>query len=234
VELSKPLLQASDVQLQRETRAVLVHVLETALRVLHPMMPFITEEIWQRVPKRSGLTRTLVLARYPDAGRDALRDEQIEREMSLLQAVIVAARALRSERDIHPRLALPLHLRSDESGVRRVLERERTAIASLCNASVTIEALTGAAELPNSATSLAEGVTLLVPLAGLVDDSREKERIERQLQKLEKDLAAIGKKLDNAGFIERAPAELVQKERERKAELEEALSQLRAALQKLG
>jgi valyl-tRNA synthetase len=234
LELSKPLLAANDAQLQRETRAVLVHVLETALRVLHPMMPFITEEIWQRVPKRTGLPPTLVLARYPDAGRDALRDEQIEREMSLLQAVIVAARALRSERDIHPRLALPLHLRSDEADARRVLERERTAIASLCNATVSVEGLNGAAELPNSATSLAEGVTLLVPLAGLVDDSREKERIERQLQKLEKDLAAISKKLDNAGFVERAPAEVVQKERERRTELQEAREQLRAALQKLG
>ncbi|HKP55200.1 MAG TPA: valine--tRNA ligase [Polyangiales bacterium] len=234
LELSKPLLAANDAQLQRETRSVLVHVLETSLRVLHPMMPFITEEIWQRVPKRSGLTRTLVLARYPDAARDALRDEQIEREMNLLQAVIVAARALRSERDIHPRLALPLHLRSDDAEARRVLERERTAIASLCNATVSVEALSGAADLENSATALAEGVTLLVPLAGLVDDSREKERIERQLQKLEKDLLAISKKLDNAGFVERAPADVVQKERERRAELEEAREQLRAALKKLG
>ncbi|HKU36711.1 MAG TPA: valine--tRNA ligase [Polyangiales bacterium] len=233
LELSKPLLAASDAELARETRAVLVHVLETALRVLHPMMPFITEEIWQRVPKRPGLTQTIVLTPYPDAARDALRDERIEREMSLLQAVVVAARALRSERDIHPRLSLPLHLRSDDTAARQVLTRERTAIASLCNATVTVDVSTGAPELPNSATSVAEGITLLVPLAGLVDDSREKERMQKQIQKLEKDLAAISKKLDNAGFIERAPAELVAKERERKAELDEAIQQLKAAVQKL-
>jgi len=148
--------------------------------------------------------------------------------------VVVAARALRSERDIHPRLSLPLHLRSDEPAARRVLERERTAIGSLANAEVVVEVLSGAAELPNSATALAEGTTLLVPLAGLVDDSKEKERLERQLQKLDKDLAAMAKKLDNAGFLERAPAELVAKERARQAELEEARSQLAAALQKLG
>jgi valyl-tRNA synthetase len=213
---------------------VLVHVLETTLRVLHPMMPFITEEIWQRVPKRDGLTRTLVLARYPDAANEGARDETVEREMSLIQAVIVAARALRSARDIHPRLALPLHLRSDDAAARAVLERERAGIAGLSNATVTVEALSGAADLPNSATSLAEGgVTLLVPLTGLVDDSKEKERLERQLQKLDKDLAVISKKLDNEGFVARAPADVVAKERERRTELEEAKRQLRAALDKL-
>ncbi len=234
LELSKPLLAASDAHVASETRAVLLHVLETSLRLLHPMMPFITEEIWQRVPKRDGLPPTIVLARYPESTTDARRDEAVEREMSLLQAVIVAARALRSERDIHPRIALPLHLRSDDANARRVLEREQGAVASLANATVSVEALTGAGDLANSATAVAEGVTLVVPLAGLVDDSKEKERIQRQLQKLEKDIAAIAKKLDNAGFVERAPADVVQKERERRAELEEARAQLTAALQKLG
>ncbi|HET6335547.1 MAG TPA: valine--tRNA ligase [Polyangiales bacterium] len=234
LELSKPLLASNDPTLAAETRAVLVHTLETTLRVLHPMMPFITEEIWQRVPKADGLTRTLVLARYPRAASDAARDETVEREMSLVQAVSVAARALRSERDIHPRLALPLHLRTDDSVARAVLDREQAAIASLVNATVSVEAVSGAKELENSATSLAESVTLLVPLAGLVDDSKEKERVTRQLQKLEKDLAAISKKLDNEGFVARAPAEVVAKERERRTELEEAKRQLEAALVKLG
>jgi valyl-tRNA synthetase len=233
LELSKPLLASNDPTLAAETRAVLVHTLETTLRVLHPMMPFITEEIWQRVPKADGLTRTLVLARYPQAASDAARDETVEREMSLVQAVSVAARALRSERDIHPRLALPLHLRTDDSVARAVLDREQAAIASLVNATVSVEAVSGAKELENSATSLAESVTLLVPLAGLVDDSKEKERVTRQLQKLEKDLAAISKKLDNEGFVARAPAEVVAKERERRTELEEAKRQLEAALVKL-
>jgi valyl-tRNA synthetase len=234
LELSKPLLASSDASVAAETRAVLVHVLETTLRVLHPMMPFITEEIWQRVPKVDGLPRTIVLARYPDANSDAARDETIEREMGLVQAVIVAARALRSERDIHPRLALPLHLRTDDAAARAVLEREQAGIASLVNATVSVEALRDAKDLENSATSLAEGVTLIVPLAGLVDDSKEKERLARQLQKLDKDLAAISKKLDNEGFVARAPADVVAKERERRSELEEAKRQLQAALQKLG
>jgi valyl-tRNA synthetase len=234
LELAKPLLAANDPEQAKETRAVLVHVLETALRLLHPMMPFITEEIWQRVPKLEGATRTIVLAPYPQLERDALRAPAVERDMQVLQAVIVAARAIRSERDIHPRLSLPLHLRSDDAQLRSLLQRETLAIATLCNASVTVEALSGADSSSTSATAVAEGVTLVVPLEGLIDPAKEKERITRQLQKLDKDCAVIEKKLGNAGFVARAPADVVQKDRERLAELGSARELLAAALAKLG
>ncbi|HEX4352416.1 MAG TPA: class I tRNA ligase family protein, partial [Polyangiales bacterium] len=233
LELAKPLFASNDRALVEETGAVLVHVLETSLRALHPMMPFITEEIWQRVPKLTAATRTIMLAPYPDAARDALRADDVEREMSVLQAVVVAARAIRSERDIHPRLSLPLSLRSDDASLRALLDRERGAIGSLCNAQVTVEPTLSAAAVANSATAVAEGVTLVVPLEGLVDDDKERERLERQVQKLDKDLAAIDKKLGNAGFVERAPADVVQRERERRDELSAAREQLSAALVKL-
>jgi len=231
LELAKPLLAAPDQPLVEETRSVLVHVLETALRLLHPMMPFITEEIWQRVPKAAAVAATpsIMLAPYPQLERDALRAPEIEREMAVLQAVIVAARAIRSERDIHPRLALPLSLRSDDASLRALLVRERGAIGSLCNAQVTVEALAGAIAAQSSATSVVEGVTLVVPLEGLIDEAKEKERLERQLLKLDKEIAAIDKKLANAGFVERAPADVVQKERERRVELSSAREQLAAA-----
>jgi len=232
--LSTPLSSTNEVDSAAETRAVLVHVLETTLRVLHPMMPFITEEIWQRVPKLASATPTLMLAPYPQTARDALRDEAAERDMNVLQAVIVAARSIRSERDIHPRIALPLQLRSDDESVRALLTRERTAITTLVNAQVQVAELTGAALDRNAATTVAEGVTLLVPLEGLTDPDKERERITRQLQKLEKDRAVIEKKLGNAGFVARAPADVVQKDRERLAELVNAASQLTAALARLG
>jgi valyl-tRNA synthetase len=234
LELAKPLLAAGDAALATETRAVLVHVLETALRLLHPMMPFVTEEIWQRVPKHAGAGQSIMLAPYPDASRDAVRNEAVERDMQILQAVIVGARAIRSERDIHPRNALPLHLRTDDTRVRSLLEREKTAVASLCNAQVVAEALQGAAASASSATGVAEGVTLVVPLEGLIDPAKEKERLVRQLQKLEKDAAALEKKLGNEGFIARAPADVVAKDRERLVELGKAKEQLSAALAKLG
>jgi valyl-tRNA synthetase len=234
LELAKPLLAGSDAQVAAETRDTLVHVLETALRLLHPMMPFITEEIWQRVPKHAGAGKSIMIAAYPDAERDALRNEAVERDMEILQASIVAARAIRSERDIHPRIALPLHLRTDDARVRTLLAREQTAINSLCNAQVVVEALQGAESSSTSATGVAEGVTLVVPLEGLIDPAKERERLTRQLQKLEKDAATLEKKLGNEGFIARAPADVVAKDRERLAELGQAREQLSAALTKLG
>jgi valyl-tRNA synthetase len=237
LELAKPLLAGdlagTNAKAATETRAVLVHVLETALRLLHPMMPFITEEIWQRVPKLEGATHSIMLAPYPDVARDAARVESVEREMDILQAVIVAARAIRSERDIHPREPLPLHLRTDDAGARAMLTREQVAIASLCNAKVCVEALQGASSSSTSATAVAQGVTLVVPLEGLIDPAKERERLTRQLQKLEKDRAALDKKLSNEGFLARAPADVVQKDRERLAELGNARDQLAAALAKL-
>jgi valyl-tRNA synthetase len=234
LELAKPLLAAADGTQARETRAVLVHVLETALRLLHPMMPFITEEIWQRVPRADASPKTIMLAPYPQVEQDALRAPEVEREMTVLQAVIVAARAIRSERDIHPRNALPLRLRSDDAALRALLTREQGAIASLCNAQVTVESLQSADNSPNNATAIAEGVTVVVPLEGLLDVEKERERLQRQLQKLDKDRAVIEKKLGNPGFIERAPADVVQKDRERLAELSRAREQLAAALVTLG
>jgi valyl-tRNA synthetase len=114
------------------------------------------------------------------------------------------------------------------------LTRERSAIASLCNAEVTVETLQGAENSRNSATAVAEGVTLIVPLEGLTDPGKERERLTRQLQKLDKDHALIEKKLSNAGFVARAPADVVQKDRERLAELASARVQLEAALERLG
>ncbi|HEX2675877.1 MAG TPA: hypothetical protein VHM19_04540, partial [Polyangiales bacterium] len=185
--------------------------------------------------KAEGAGKTIMLAPYPEAARDALRDEATEREMTVLQAVIVAARAIRSERDIHPRIELPLTLSAEDAALRALLERERGAIATLCKANVTLAASSGAADSAQgqTATAVAEGVTLEVALKGLVDDGKEKERIERQIQRLDKDLAAIDKKLGNPGFVDRAPPDVVAKERDRKAELEAARTQLTEALRKL-
>jgi valyl-tRNA synthetase len=150
--------------------------------------------------------------------------------MTVLQAVIVAARAIRSERDIHPRVQLPLWFKADDL---TLLRREKTALEVLTNGQVVKYMAAGEEVAGDCATAVAEGVTIYVPLEGLVDSAKEKERVERQIQKLKKDLVAIDKKLSNAGFIERAPAEVVATERARKTELEAAVAQLEAALAKL-
>jgi valyl-tRNA synthetase len=153
--------------------------------------------------------------------------------MARLQAVIIAARTIRSEHDVHPRRALPLTLRSADLAVRASLEREQSAIAALCNASVQIGPA-GSGPLPDgSAVAVAEGVTLIVPLAGLVDPDKERERLERELKKLDKDLTAVTRKLENQEFLARAPAALVDQERARKRGLAEARTGLEAALARL-
>jgi valyl-tRNA synthetase len=231
LELTKPLLAGSDEAAATETRNVLLHVLETVLRALHPMMPFITEDIWQRVPK-SGAAKACMISTYPQAGREAKADADAEREMTWLMAVISATRTIRAEHDLAPKKQLPLILRSAEADKRALLERQKTAIETLCNATLTLEGASDA--LPeNAATAIAEGVTVLVPLAGLVDMAKEKERVTRELAKVEKDLVALTKKLANADFLARAPAEVVAKDTERKAELEAAKAKLGDALKKM-
>jgi valyl-tRNA synthetase len=235
LELSKPLLvEGANARDAGETRATLAHVLEAALRLLHPLMPFVTEEIWQRLPKAANASRTIMLARYPDAATDGRRDEAVEHEMAQLQAVVTSARTIRAEHDVHPRVRLPLTLRAPDAATRAGLERHVTAIGSLTNADVTLDPPgTTTAPPPETALSVAEGITLLVPLANLVDADKERERLERDLKKVDKDIESIEKKLSNASFVERAPVELVTREKARLAELSDTRERLRAALARL-
>jgi valyl-tRNA synthetase len=237
LELSKPLLVSTDADCAEETRATLRHVLETALRLLHPMLPFITEEIWQRLPKPTDAPSSIMITPYPETGRDGLRAPDVEQEMGRLQAVIVAARTIRSEHDLPPRRELPLTLRTDDPAVLANLERDRTAISTLCNARLTIElggpGISNAAET-EAAVSVVEGVSLRVPLAELVDPQKERERLQRELKKLDKDLTSVERKLQNQDFLARAPGALVEQERARQRELGQTKAQLEAALERLG
>jgi valyl-tRNA synthetase len=235
LEFSKPMLaESNDAPRAQETRDVLLHLLEVSLRLLHPIIPFITEEIWQRIPKVDGLPKSIIISRYPDAEIDASPDLLAEREMEQLQQVIVAARTMRSEHEISPQKALPLILRSDSETTRALLARERAFIATLCRAEVTVEPQSGSTAPEGSAVAVAAEVTVLVPLQGLVDLAKERERIERSLRKTLKDLEAVDKKLCNADFIARAPEDLVQRERERLAGLVQAKEKLEAGLARLG
>ena len=232
LELSKPLLASDDAAIVSETRATLAHVLEATLRALHPMMPFITEEIWQRVPKTDAFPKSIVIARWPTAERDARADDGAEREMAVLQGAITAARTIRAEHDLPRSKELPLVLRAP-ADARAILEREQRAIEFLVRATVTHDSDVDGAIPKETAVAVADGVTVLLPLAGLVDLGKERERIERELKKLEKDLTAVERKLANAGFVDKAPADVVEKERDRQKSLSAERAQLEAALAKL-
>jgi len=241
LELSKPALEAGG-EGAAETRAVLRHVLEPSLRAFHPMMPFITEEIWQRIPKPDDAPESLCIAAYPDPVGDARRDVEAEAEMETLQGIIVAARTVRAEHDLPRSKRIPVHVRPETETVARFLAQQEAGLAALTGAEVTLEAVPAATPTgadpgpvpPRTAVSVVPGATVLVPLEGLVDLDKERERLARELKKIDKDLGVVTKKLDNAGFVERAPAEVVAKERGRRAELTAEREKLAAALDALG
>jgi valyl-tRNA synthetase len=214
LELTKPIFMSSDEAQKTETSRVLAHVIEAALRALHPFMPFLTEELWHRVPRPQNATESLATACYPQSS-DGRSDPQAEQEMSILQQVIVAARTIRSEHEVHPGAEIPLVLRAADCAVRECLTREQISIKTLVKTTGApcIEA-SGGERPKGSVMSVAGPVEVMVGLKGLVEPARELERVEREIKKTEKDLAMLEKKLGLPSFVDKAPAEVVRETRE--------------------
>jgi valyl-tRNA synthetase len=226
LEITKPIFAAGGPPAE-ETRDVLAYVLEAALRLLHPFIPFITEELWHRVPRPEGSGNSIVVASYPGADV-APKDADAERDMGILQAVISAARSVRSEHDVHPGAEVPLTLRTGDARVEGVLKAGVLTIRTLVKTvgDPAIEAR-GAARPRGAVMSVAAETEVLVALKGLVEGSKEGARVEREIKKVEKDIAAMEKKLSTPAFAEKAPPEVVA---ESKAQLEE-LKRKRVALE---
>ncbi len=231
LELSKPAFADSASARAQETRNVLAYVLEASLRLLHPFIPFITEELWQRMPRAEGHPISLAIARFPDA-TTAARDEDAERDMAALQAVISRARTIRSEHDMKYSVALPVTIRTDDARVANVLRTEMAALRFLVNTAgeATIEPR-GGVRPRGAVMGVAGSVEVLVALQGLVDGQKERERVEREIKKVEKDIAALEKKLALPNFADKAPPEVVAEShallealRAKKVALQEALA----------
>ena len=196
LELSKPIFAEGGAPAE-ETRNVLAHVLESALRLLHPFIPFITEELWHKVPRPEGVPLSLALASYPGA-EAATRDLEVEKDMNALMAVISAARSVRSEHDVHPGAAIPLTLRTGDARLEAVLRAESRSIRFLAKTAgdPTIEAV-GAARPPGAVMTIAADTEVLVSLKGLVEGAKEGARVEREIKKVEKDIAALEKEVSD-------------------------------------
>jgi valyl-tRNA synthetase len=229
LELSKVVFATGSAEEQAETRLTLARAIETALRALHPYVPFVSEELWQRVPRPAGSPVSIALAAYPNAKENG-PDEAAERDMGILSQVITAARTIRSEHEVHPGAAVPLWLRSNNEAVRQLLQREQAAIKTLVKTEgdPAIEA-PGGARPQGAVLSVAGDVEVLVGLRGLVDPAHEKQRIDRELKKLNKDIEGLEKRLNTPSFVDKAPPEVVTQAkadvaalREKKQRLEEA------------
>jgi valyl-tRNA synthetase len=209
LELTKPVFQQGSDDEKAETRAVLAHALETALRALHPFAPFVTEDLWQRLPKPASRPASVCIASYPlaDAGRE---DPAARAQMETLQKVIGAARTVRSEHEVHPGAQVPLVLRTNDEALRALLSREAVSLRTLVKTreGVLVEA-SGGPRHRGHVLTIAGEVEVLVGLVGLVEGAKELARIEREKRKVEKDLAVLEKRLSQPTFVEKAPPEVV-------------------------
>jgi len=234
LELSKPVLQSdesSDAQ-KRGTRQTLIEVLETTLRLLHPLMPFVTEEIWQTVAERANIPGdTIMLRPYPEVSDDAT-DKEAVANIEWVQQFILGIRQIRGEMDISPGKPLPVILQGSNEGDQERAESEAILLQRVGRVE-SVRMLGDGEEPPAAATALLGDMRLLVPMKGLIDVEAERARLSKQLDKTQVDLQRSSGKLSNENFVNNAPPEVVTQERERIAEFEKTIAQLTEQLEKL-
>jgi valyl-tRNA synthetase len=223
LELIKPRLNdKSDSGARRHCQEVLLQVLSAILRLLHPFMPFITEEIWQKLP---GVTGSIMAAAYPE-GDDSLLNPGAEEELRLVMETITAIRNLRGEMNVPPASQVEVYLRIGAASSQAALERHRQSLMLLSRLK---ELNTDAAAIPAAAAkAVVDGVEIFMPLTGVIDFTEEDRRLAKEIEKIGKELAQAQRKLANEDFLAKAPAEVVQKEKERLQSWGEKLSKLKA------
>ena len=230
LELSKPILNNTEgtytVNEQNATRHTLTNILEELLRIMHPIMPYITEAIWQKIMPVHSAVETIMLAEYP-----AYHEEQIdtdsESEIAWLQLFILGIRNIRGEMNISPGKALPVQLwNANPEEITRVTHNEALLKAIAKIKSITILQQTD--PRPPSSTALVGTMEIWIPIAGLIDLKTEVTRLQKEIDKYTKDWILTDTKLKNPNFVQKAPGALVAIEQKRLMELSDAIQQLKA------
>jgi valyl-tRNA synthetase len=240
IELAKAGVTAEqDSPARTEARTRLLTVLEQALRLLHPFMPYITEDLWQRLPGGKQLHRayagaepTVMLTAFPE-GSATLIDEAAESEMEAIIELISRVRNIRSEMNIKPAERIPIVVGSRDENLRRVFTSAREQIARLVRASDV--AVSDRLEAPKASARavLTGGAELAVPLEGLIDFEQERRRLQREQEKLKAEADKLEAQLGNPNFVSRAPVERVNEVRERIAAIAQQSSQLQQTVENL-
>ncbi len=226
LELIKPDMQAGG-EAQEQARFVLLTVLRETMLLLHPVMPFVTAEIWAALPSISGhaFSSDIATELYPAARPECLKPEAAGR-MDMLQAAIVAVRTIRAELNIAPSLKLRVIIRPQDEAAAKTFEAHRGMFMTLARLEdLRVDAKAEAPKL--AAGQVAGGNEIIVLLEGAVDFEAERARLDKELAKLEKERAMLEGKLKNANYVEKAPAELVERDKNRVAELQDAEAKLK-------
>jgi valyl-tRNA synthetase len=230
IELSKPLVASredSDEVLRARQR--ILYVLETSLRLLHPLMPFLTEEIWQRIPHRG---ESIMTAEWPDPD-PARSDPQARESMQTLISLITKLRNIRSEMNIPNQSRLTLYLGAANEAARSLISENSEHIKRLAR----VEQITVLDVLPrldSAATDIVSGIEVGVPLEGLIDVAKERERVSKEIARKVDEASGLKSRLDNPSFVERAPADVVEQSRARFEELMTEIEKLRNTVELLG
>ena len=234
VELSKPVLwdEEANPKTAQATRLVLLSTLEKSLRLLHPFMPYITEEIWQKVaPLVSNTDESIMTQAYPGPNLDS-SDKEAEDHIEWLKGVILAIRNIRGEMDISPAKSINVILRNGSPQDQKKLEDYRPYLQKLAKLE-TIVWLAEGQEAPAAATQFFKELEILVPLAGLIDVEVELTRLSKEIAKLQMGLRTTSGKLGNPKFVDNAPEAVVAKEREKQGLMSSALEALQQKLEQL-
>ncbi|MBH8582087.1 MULTISPECIES: valine--tRNA ligase [Thermoactinomyces] len=227
IEFAKLPLYGEDEEAKKVTRSVLVHVLDQSLKLLHPMMPFITEEIWQHLPVKG---ESIMIAPWP------VEDEQFEsaqavRQMRVLIEIIRSVRNIRAEMDVPAKRQIELLIRPD-GDMEETIRKHESAIKKLCGVDrLTIDS--GLKRPQKSMTDVVTGAEIFLPLAGMVDVEQTIARLKAELKKLNAEVERVEKKLANPGFVSKAPAEVVGKERKKGEEYKEKREKVLARLKEM-
>ncbi|WP_386686684.1 valine--tRNA ligase [Lonepinella sp. MS14437] len=225
LELTKPVFANGTAAQIRGASQTLVQVLEQLLRLAHPIMPFITEEIWQKVKGFAGVTgETIMLQPFPKVNEQAI-DEQAESEIEFLKEIIVAVRNIRAESNIAPSKGLDLLLRNVDAENGKTLQKNDRTLKALAKLD-DVKVLADGEKAPLSVAKLVGKTELLVPMAGFINKEAELARLAKEIEKLNGEVARIEAKLSNQAFVAKAPEQVIAKEREKMQGYREGIEKL--------
>jgi valyl-tRNA synthetase len=227
LELVKPVLwdENAPIERQRGTRRTLIRVLEVALRLAHPFMPFITEEIWQRIKAQAGVSgETIMLQAWPVANESRI-DAAAEGDIEWVKQLMLGLRQIRGEMKISMAKRIDIILQNASAEDLRRLADNAPLLNKLAKLE-SVRVLEAGEEAPMSATALVGEMQVLVPMAGLIDKDAELARLDKEITRLSGEVQRVGGKLANEGFVAKAPTEVLDKERAKLAEAEQALSKM--------